>query len=79
MIFFAPDDPSLDGVELLRQFLQSRPTALEEALLRIVPDNSSLRKALNLENWGWVGKLIGAEESVLDKAAQMIRGRIAGI
>lgn len=74
--FFTPSDPSLDGVTLLRQFLQSRPVELEKALQRIIPNDPDLRETLKLENWGWIEKLIDGQEAILDKAAEMIRGEL---
>lgn len=71
--FFVPEDSALDGLKLLNQFLQSRPAALESALFRIVPDDLPLRNAVKLEKWGWIEPLVGSEEAILDKTAQIIR------
>lgn len=71
--FFAPADSSSRGPELIGQFLQNRPAALETALLRIVPNDPVLRQVLKLENWGWIPNLIDSEDAILDKTAQIIR------
>lgn len=71
--FFAPLDPSLAGPELLRQFLLGRPPQLESALFRIIPNDDVLRQTLKLENWNWVEELIGGENAILDKTAQIIQ------
>lgn len=74
--FFASKDPALDGLNLLKQFLQSRPVSLETALFRIVPNDLALRNALKLEKWEWVDLLVGNEEAILDKTAQIIRAEL---
>ena len=74
--FFAPVDTSLFGPELLRQFLQSRPAKLENALYRVTPEDRTLRENLKLENWAWVENLIGGEEAILDKTARIIQDEL---
>ncbi len=74
--FFAPADPAQNGPDLLQAYLQSRPSALEQALYRILPPDAELRQRLALENWVWLPFLTGSEEAVLDKAAQDITGEL---
>jgi len=74
--FFAPLDPAQNGPALLREFLQSQPPDLEQALYRIIPPDEELRQRLGLNNWGWLPFLINSDEAVLDKAAQDVQGEL---
>lgn len=74
--FVDPQDTSSNGPELLRKFLQNRPSEVELALDRIIPNDDELREALKLKNWGWQTYLIDSEEAVLDKSVQTIQREI---
>ncbi|MBI3958970.1 MAG: DEAD/DEAH box helicase [Chloroflexi bacterium] len=74
--YFAPQD-RLPGVELLRQFLDQRPTSLEQALDRILPADVRLREEIGYDRWGWVEKLINNDKNgVLDRALAEINGEL---
>jgi len=75
--FVDPKDISYPcGPELLKKFLQNRPSEIELALERIIPDDDELRETLKLKNWGWQSYLIDGEEAVFDKSIQSIQGEI---
>ncbi len=76
--FFAPgeDDAFCDGPALLRQYLDTYPADLVQALERIIPEDVDLRRRLGLDNWGWRPYLVDSEEAVLDKAATAILGEL---
>jgi superfamily II DNA or RNA helicase len=74
--FFAPDQVEQNGPALLDKFLQCRLPSLQQALLRIVPEDEQLRQLLALENWEWLTYLIKNESAVLDKAAADILGEL---
>ncbi|HUI90374.1 MAG TPA: DEAD/DEAH box helicase [Anaerolineales bacterium] len=72
--FFAPDD-MLPGQEMLREFLDTRPTELLYALQAIIPQD--LQREFGLENWLWIPKLTNPEGTgVLDLAVSDITERI---
>lgn len=70
--FFLPDDDRPSGPELLTQYVAERPTAVRDALLRIVPP--SLHAELRLDDWGWLDEVTNADGTgAMDVAAAMIR------
>jgi len=82
--FFAPINSSLSGPELIRQFLQNRPSSLSLALNKIIPDDTTLRQTLKLDDWGWVPNLTNIvgitgqnEDAILDKTAQIIQNELS--
>jgi hypothetical protein len=58
-----------DGLDAFRQFINSKPEALKQALLRIVPvfkwkDDENFHQHLGLDSWGaWVDDLLAPEAS----------------
>jgi len=75
--FFAPDDPTRNGVDLFKAYLSTRPSEVQAALTRIVPtDDPDLPARLQLNKWGWLKYLIDSEDAVLDKAAQILTGEL---
>ncbi len=76
--FFAPDQVEQIGPILLKQFLQSRPSYLQDSLLRIIPSDEQLRQHLALTDWGWLEFFMETENksAVLDKAAADILGEL---
>lgn len=75
--FFAPEDPTRNGLTLFQEYLACHPHELEAALRRIVPvEDPSLPERLALNNWGWLVYLTGYEEAVLDKAAEILTGEL---
>ena len=75
--FVDPEDTSSSkGLELLRKFLQNRPSEVGLALERVIPEDDELREALKLKNWEWKSYLIDGEEAVLDKSVQTVQGEI---
>ncbi|MFQ5612676.1 MAG: DEAD/DEAH box helicase [Anaerolineae bacterium] len=71
--FFAPkgngdESASLSGPELLAQFVAGRPTAVKEALERVVP--TALKPELGIGDWSWLPYLLAADgNGILDFAA----------
>jgi ATP-dependent helicase YprA (DUF1998 family) len=67
--FFYGDDKQTDGIKLFRNYVNSQPEKIKEALLRIVP--VELQKDLEIENWGWLRHLIHlqSEDSTLEGEA----------
>lgn len=58
--FFRPSEgPS--GPELLAEYVQTRPEAVRQALLRIVPD--SLHEELHVADWQWLEELVCEDQS----------------
>lgn len=70
--FFMPEGDKPSGPELLTQYVAERPSAVRDALLRIVPP--SLHAELRLDDWGWLDEVTNAEGTgTMDVAAAMIR------
>lgn len=70
--FFMPEGDKPSGPELLTQYVDERPSAVRDALLRIVPP--SLHAELRLDDWGWLDEVTNAEGTgAMDVAAAMIR------
>lgn len=68
--FFEAPTGDQGGPALLEQFIGGRPAWLQEALLRVIPPDTELRKRLCLENWGWVPNLVQSDEAILNRAAE---------
>ena len=69
--FFAPDDPGPTGPELIREYVETRPPEVQQALYRIVPEE--LQRELGIADWGWLPNLWNDEEDgILDRAAQEV-------
>ncbi|MBC8253646.1 MAG: DEAD/DEAH box helicase [Ardenticatenia bacterium] len=65
--FFAPNDFEVTGPDLLREYVESRPSKVQQALQRIVPEN--LQDELGIANWEWLPYLWDEEEDgILDRA-----------
>lgn len=76
--FFAPEDPTRNGVALFKTYLAAHPPEVQSALQRIIPtDDPQLPQRLSLNDWDWLTYLIDSEEAVLDKAAQILTGELA--
>ncbi|GAP11861.1 distinct helicase family with a unique C-terminal domain including a metal-binding cysteine cluster [Bellilinea caldifistulae] len=75
--FVDPENISYpNGPELLKKFLQNRPSEIELALERIIPNDDELRETLKLKNWEWQVYLLESDEAVLDKSVQTIQREI---
>ena len=68
--FFASAEP---GEELLRAYLDNRPSQLLAALHRVVPPE--LVERLGIEDWSWTDKLLG-DSGCLRKAAESVRSDV---
>lgn len=65
--FFLAPEGTPTAPELLRAFVDSRPQAVADALLRIVPE--ALRPVFGIEKWAWYEELQStAGNGILDKA-----------
>lgn len=75
--FFAPNDRD-PGPELLTAYLAQRPTELEAALNRVIPQDDYLRRDLSLARWGWIEQLTNsANKGILDRAGEEIGSELA--
>ncbi len=45
------------GIDLLRAYLEARPSDLQAALQRVIPEQ--LRATLGIDNWSWIDQLVG--------------------
>jgi len=64
--FFFPDMPP-NGCDLFREYLKSKPKGLQEALIRILPQQKI--KELRIDDWSWITKIFNEDGSgFLDKA-----------
>ncbi|MCP4356420.1 MAG: DUF1998 domain-containing protein, partial [Chloroflexi bacterium] len=72
--FFTPETQETEAApDLLRQFAEDKPAEVQEALLRIVPQE--LHPDLDLDGWEWLSKLINDEGTgILDFAAGEVKG-----
>jgi hypothetical protein len=69
--FFSPEDDLLTGPELLREYVDSRPTQIQQALTRVVPD--SLQDELGVVEWEWISKLWSENgDGILDRAVEEV-------
>jgi ATP-dependent helicase YprA (DUF1998 family) len=72
--FFAPEEGE-SGPDLLREYIQSRPAEVADALYRIVP--SSLQGVLGLADWTWLSQLANVQEQgILDLATREVIGEL---
>jgi len=75
-IFFAPEDGRPSGPDLLADYIRLRSLAVQEALLRIVPDD--LHEVLGIASWEWLAKLTDdAGRGILDRAVQEVNADLA--
>lgn len=64
--FFFPDVPP-SGCDLFREFLNSKPKELREALNRILPKQKFVE--MRIDDWSWITKIINEEgNGFLDRA-----------
>ena len=69
--FFAPDESGPTGTDLLRNYAQARPTHVQEALQRIIPD--STQDVLDIEGWGWLSTLWADDgDGILERCVQEV-------
>lgn len=74
--FFVPHDRPI-GHELLAQYLEARPSALCDALERVIPVDTKLRTELGLPDWQWVSQLLnGDQNGVLDLAVAEVTSEL---
>ncbi len=79
--FFSPENKSgsdtpPSGPTLLRQFVANRPSAVREALERVVPEK--LQTLLGLANWTWLPDLLNDDETgILDLADSEVDSDLA--
>ncbi|HAF62789.1 MAG TPA: DEAD/DEAH box helicase [Anaerolineaceae bacterium] len=72
--FFFPDMPPT-GCDLFRDYLYSKPKELEEALIRILPQQK-LRE-IGVADWSWIKKIFNEEgNGFLDKAENDIKHEV---
>lgn len=70
--FFAPEGSGPTGPDLLREYIESCPPQVQQALQRIVP--VELQDELGIAGWGWLSKLWGDDpDSILDRVIQEVR------
>lgn len=73
--FYAPGDGELSGPILMQRYLSTRPEAVRQALLRVVP--AELQTELQVANWGWLTRFSNAEGTgVFDLAASKLEETI---
>jgi hypothetical protein len=69
--FFSPDDCETTGVELLEQYVGSRPSEVQQALQRVVPED--MQDELGIAGWGWWPFLHTAQgDGILDRAMREV-------
>ena len=73
--FFFREEKS--GTELFREYLESKPDNLYNALKRIVPKD--LHQKLGLGTWGWISGLFDKEEGVLLKAEEEVKSDVESL
>ena len=83
--FFCAEAETESGAALLRQYLLSRPEAVRQALLRLLP--APMIAAFEVDTWGWTAQLTAplgcpdplAEDPVLDRAEGDIQTDLADL
>lgn len=74
--FFDPEEPGPTGPELLRSYVEARPSDLQQALYRIVPED--LEDELEITTWGWLPNLWSEDgDGILDRAVEEVAGDLA--
>lgn len=68
--FFRLEDGGISGLQLLREYLESKPVKIFESLRRTIPRN--MHGTFDLGNWGWVKDLV-EEDGSLELADVKIR------
>ncbi len=69
--FFAPEGFQLTGPDLLQEYVDTRPSEVQEALQRIVP--TVLQQELGIAGWDWLGYLWNDEETaIMDRVVQEV-------
>jgi len=71
--FLKFDNNSLNGVEQLKLYLESKPEPLKNALNFIIPENVLLNE--EIEHWQWVDELVGPNK-MLDNSYHEIKSDI---
>jgi Zn-finger nucleic acid-binding protein len=83
--FFCENAGKKSGAALLREYIQTHPNDIKEALSRLLPE--SVIGIFDLDNWGWVNNLTNLtgdtdptqEEPVMDRAEAEINGDLEDI
>lgn len=73
---FFEQSNELYGPMLLQRYLAQRPQQVQDALEYVLPKDDELRQALKVANWEWVSLLVGNEDALLDKAAQIVQSEL---
>lgn len=66
--FFVPESGLPSGPDLFRKYLDQRPKAVKEALLRIVPPD--MHDEMQIHTWGWLDALSNEEKNGLFDLAE---------
>lgn len=74
--FFDPDPPAATGPDLLREYIEARPSPVRDALLRIIP--ADLQEELGVADWRWLPDLWSETgDGILDRVVQEVREDLA--
>ncbi|MGD9101737.1 MAG: helicase-related protein, partial [Anaerolineae bacterium] len=79
--FFAPEETGPTGPELLREYVESRPPEVRQALYRIVPEE--LQDKLGIADWEWLPSLWSGDDAnseadgILDRAVREVTDDLA--
>ena len=70
--FYKPEDSEkLRGPFCLEAYLLTRPGRVRNALARIMPKRAA--QEIGIDNWDWVEHLVGSEQGVLNRAAEILQ------
>jgi len=83
--FFCENGGNVSGVALLREYIQTSPDNVKEALSRLLPDG--MNEFFDIDHWGWISSLTNItsvddptqEEPVMDRAEAEINGDLQDI
>lgn len=83
--FFCANESNQSGANLLREYLQTFPAEVKEALNRLLPGN--MLDVFEIEQWGWIKSLTNPdtqgnsleEDPVMDRAEAEINGDLRDI
>lgn len=70
--FFFQDDKN--GPDLLKKYLDSKPTDLQDSLKRIIP--TAIHNKFDIDSWGWVSGLFDEIGGVLTKAKDSVEADV---
>ncbi len=68
--FFKLEDENNSGLEMVREYLESKPIGILDSLRRTIP--RGMHSIFDIENWGWINEFTG-EGGVLETADLKIR------